>query len=91
MNADTKHNIYLIYWINSSIQINETWKEIAKIKDQSHPNICKSTGFLLDEDESWITLGQSVREDEAQHAISIYKKSILKIIGLGNGDKNEIA
>lgn len=45
----------------------------------------------MDEDESWITLGQSVREDEAQHAISIYKKSILKIIDLGNGDKNEIA
>jgi hypothetical protein len=53
-----RHRIFVIEWMDASDAFGQ-WQRLSSIKASDREQLVQSVGYLVDEDEDWITLATS--------------------------------
>lgn len=75
--------IVYVEWLDSYAPLSSGWFSLDVIEENSNGKvICHSVGFQFVLDDEWLTLLQTIQEDEAYHPFRIPVKSIIKLVEL---------
>jgi hypothetical protein len=64
---DPRHRIFVIEWLDASDAF-PTWAKASSVKASDREQLVQSVGYLVAEDDDWITLATScVDTDDDEH------------------------